>query len=507
MEELLSQLQSHVRGGWKYRWYAIAGAWIFSLIGFGVVFKLPDNFQASARVFVDTQSILKPLLAGMANVPNVEQQVSIMSRTLLSRPNVERVMRMVDLDLNANSDKDRERLVAELTSKIKIGGTAQNDIYTLSYHDKNPKLAKDIVQALLTIFVEGGFGDNKQDASKAITFIDGQIKIYEEKLAAAENSLKDFKLKNMGLLPQDGADSGSKLVQMSESLNQARLDLSEAEQARDSIKRQVSSMELSSKSGNPSAIPHPEIDARIQTLTKNLDALRLQFTEVHPDIISLRRLIAQLEARKIEESKVRSSDADVVTANPVLQQLKISLSVAEAKVASMRARVDEYGMRSSRLRAMSIAAPEIETELAQLNRDYQINKENYQKLVASRESAKLSGDLNATTEMMTFRVIDPPSVPLTPAGPNRIMFLSMVFAAGLAISTAVAVLLSKIRPTFMSLVELLEATGLPILGSISMKWTDKETARRKKSLYMFVLSFSLLLLVFIALVLFVRLKS
>lgn len=507
MEELLSQLQSHVRGGWKYRWYAIAGAWIFSLIGFVVVFKLPDNFQASARVFVDTQSILKPLLAGMANVPNVEQQVSIMSRTLLSKPNVERVMRMVDLDLKANSDKDRERLVEELTSKIKIGGTAQNDIYTLSYHDKNPRLAKDIVQALLTIFVEGGFGDKKQDASKAILFIDGQIKIYEEKLAAAENSLKDFKLKNMGLLPQDGADSGSKLIQMSESLNQARLDLSEAEQARDSIKRQVSSMELSSKSGNPSAIPHPEIDARIQTLTKNLDALRLQFTEVHPDIISLRRLIAQLEARKIEESKVRSSDTDAVTANPVLQQLKISLSVAEAKVASMRARVDEYGMRSSRLRAMSIAAPEIETELAQLNRDYQINKENYQKLVASRESAKLSGDLNATTEMMTFRVIDPPSVPLTPAGPNRIILLSMVFAAGLAISTAVAVLLSKIRPTFMSHVELLEATGLPILGSISMKWTDEETARRKKGVYMFVLSFSALLLIFIALVLFVRLKS
>ncbi len=89
MEELLAQLQSLVRGGWKYRWYALAIGWIISSVGFIVVYKLPDNFQASARVFVDTQSILKPLLAGMTSTPNVEQQVSIMSRTLLSKPNME----------------------------------------------------------------------------------------------------------------------------------------------------------------------------------------------------------------------------------------------------------------------------------------------------------------------------------------------------------------------------------------------------------------------------------
>ena len=107
MEELLTQLKSLIRGGWKYRWYALAIAWVFSLVGFVVVYKLPDNFQASARVFVDTQSMLKPLLAGMTNVPNVEQQVSIMSRTLLSKPNVERVMRMVDLDIKAGTGKDK----------------------------------------------------------------------------------------------------------------------------------------------------------------------------------------------------------------------------------------------------------------------------------------------------------------------------------------------------------------------------------------------------------------
>ncbi|MES2072242.1 MAG: XrtA system polysaccharide chain length determinant [Pseudomonadota bacterium] len=499
MEELVTQLQSLLRGGWKYRWYAVTIAWLVAAIGFIVVYKLPDNYQSSARVFVDTQTILKPLLSGMTSIPNVEQQVSIMSRTLLSRPNVERVMRMVDLDITTNTGRDREKLIEALIASIKIGGTVQNDIYTISYNDENPKLAKDVVQALLTIFVEGSFGDKKQDSAKAIVFIDSQIKIYEEKLATAENALKDFKLKNMMMLPRQGSDSGSKLIDITESLNSAKLELSEAEQARDAIKKQILAVETPQKAdGPPVILPNPELDERIQTLTKNLDALRLQFTEQHPDIISTKRLLTQLEARKQEEAKTRKPMSETsIAANPLFQQLKISLSAAEARVASMRARVEEYNSRSSRLKALSVAAPEIETQLAQLNRDYLINKENYEKLVTSRESAKLSGDLSATTEMMTFRVIDPPTLPLTPVGPNRLRLFSIVFVAALIVGMLGAVLMSKIRPTFLSHIDLLEATGLPILGTVSMNWTEGEKTRRKRSLYAFGLSSFVLLFFYV----------
>jgi polysaccharide chain length determinant protein (PEP-CTERM system associated) len=506
MEELLAQLQSLVRGAWKYRWYAVTIAWLVSVVGFILVYKLPDNYQATARVFVDTQSMLKPLLAGMTTIPNVEQQVSIMSRTLLSRPNVERVIRMVDLDLKNTSGKDRERMIEELMTKIKIGGTAQNDIYSLAYSDDDPKLAKDIVQALLTIFVEGSFGNKKQDSTKAIVFIEGQIKLYEEKLVFAENALKDFKLKNMSLLPRQGSDSGSKLFEVNDNLSQAKLELSEAVQARDAIRREVMSTENALTTNNPALTINPEIDERIQVLNKNLDSLRLQFTDQHPDILSAKRLIEQLELRKTEEAKLRKPNRELSAANPVIQQLKISLAIAEARVASMRARTDEYLNRSARLQALSTAAPEIETQLSQLNRDYEINKENYAKLVASRESAKLSGDLNTTTEMMTFRVVDPPSVPLTPAGPPRLRLFSLVFLAALAIGIASSVLMSKIRPTFLSQIDLLEATGLPILGIISMKWTDSERARQKKSLYAFALSSIGLVLFYAALMSFMYVK-
>lgn len=487
MVDLMAMLVAFLKEIAKYRWYAMTVSWIVAVIGWVAVYQLPNDYQASARVYVDTQSILKPLLSGMTTVPNLDQQVTFMRRTLISRPNVERVMRMVDLDIKAKTVKDHEQIIDDLMAQIKISGTERDDIYTISYDNPNPKLGKDIVQSLLTIFVEGSFGDKKQDSEKAVQFIDDQIKSYEDKLATAENALKDFKIKNLGLLPRQGGDYSSKMAEISDSLNQAKLELVEAEQARNSIKQQIAGEEPApmTEVAEP-VVSNPEIDARIEALNKNLDSLRLQFTEEHPDIISAKRLIAQLEARKKEEAAHRKRIADPsVNYSPMLQQLSVSLSVAEARVASLKARVDEYTTRSNRLKSQSTSAPEVEAELAQLNRDYQVNKDNYEKLVSRRDAAKLSGDLSSATDMLTFRVIDPPTVPLSPVGPNRPRLFSIVFGAALLAGIAVALLMSQIRPTFLSQRGLREVTGLPILGSVSMNWTMEQKIRRRRRLIAF----------------------
>lgn len=498
MMDLIPQLRSLLKGIWKYRWYAMAISWVVLIVGGVIVYSLPNDYQASARVYVDTQSILKPLLSGMTNVQNVEQQVQIMSRTLLSRPNVERVMRMVDLDVKAKTVKEHEKMLDDLIAQIKIVSTGRDDIYTITYNNENPKLGKDIVQSLLTIFVEGSFGDKKQDSEKAIRFIEDQIKNYEDKLTTAENALKDFKLKNVGLLPKDGSDFGAKISETSDLLNQAKLELMEAEQARNALKRQIGGDTSASKGDDtPLPVPNPELDARIQQLNKTLDTLRLQYTEQHPDIVSAKRLLAQLEEKKREESKIVRRSADPgANYSPMLQQMSVALSSAEARVASMRARVDEYNSRLARLKSQAIAAPEVEKEFSQLNRDYKVNKENYDQLVQRRESAKLSGELSNATDMLTFRVIDPPTVPLIPAGPNRPRLFGVVFGVALAAGIGVAFLLSQVRPTFLSHAELRQVTGLPILGSVSMNWTDMQKIKQRRSIMAFGAGAAMLFLSF-----------
>jgi polysaccharide chain length determinant protein (PEP-CTERM system associated) len=483
MAEITAVILTFLKAIGKYRWHAVVIAWIVAIVGWTVVFRLPNEYQASARVYVDTQNILKPLLSGMTSLPNLDQQVMFMRRTLISRPNVERVMRMVDLDVKAKDAKEHEKMVDQLMSQITIAGTERDDIYTISYSAPNPKLGRDIVQSLLTIFVEGSFGGKKQDSDKAVQFIDDQIKNYEEKLAAAENSLKEFKIRHMGVLPRAGADFSSQMAANSDAMMQARLELAEAEQARNALRRQISG-EVRPGADGATIVANPELDARIAEVTKALDALRLQYTEAHPDIVSNRRLLEQLVARKKEESKNHKRSLDPGAGySPMLQQMNVALSEAEARVASLRARVNEYTARTARLRAQSVEAPEIEAQLAQLNRDYQVNHENYQKLVERRESAKLSGDLSSATDMLTFRVIDPPTAPATPSGPHRLRLFSLVFAAALVAGLGVAFLMSQVRPTFLSQATLREVAGVPVLGSISMNWTDQQKVRRKRRLY------------------------
>lgn len=510
MEQLVTQALAVAKGVWKYRWYSMVVAWAIMIAGFGLVYTLPDNYQTSARVFVDTQSILKPLLAGMTTIPDVDQQVSIMSKTLLSRPNVERVMRMVDLDLNTKTLKDKETLVDDLIKQIKISGTSSNDIYTISYSNANPKLAKNVVQSLLTIFIESSFGDKKQDSANAVRFIDEQIKQYEEKLLRAESAVKEFKLKNSGFVAGKEGEFGAQLAQMEGQLSQARLDLTEAEHARNSIKREIMGEEpaLDGKAAQKVAPINPELDERIQALSKTLDSYRLQYTEQHPDVVATKRLIAQLEERKVQEAKSGSAGTTVGrNYSPVLQQLKLSLSEADAKVAAMKARVDEYASRVARLRTQANAAPEIDAQYTQLNRDYQVNKANYEKLIASRDAAKLSGDLSATSEMISFRIIDPPTVPAKPVGPNRPRLFSLIFAIALAAGIGIAFAMSQMRPTLLSLSHLREVTGLPVLGSVSMNWTDAEKQRRKKSMLAFMASFSGMLVLYGGALIVLLLKS
>lgn len=498
MEDLIGQLLLHVRGIWKYRWYAIGTMWLIAMTGWAAVYTMPDDYQTRARVYVDTQSILKPLLSGMTSVPNVEQQVSIMSRTLLSRPNVERVMRMVDLDVQSTSPRQHEEQVEQLMTNIKISGTNTHDIYTITYNNKNPKLVRDVVQSLLTIFVEGSFKGKKNDSQQAVQFIDEQIKSYEERLVAAENTVKEFKLRNAGLLPRQGADYGAQLAAASDALATARLELAEAAQTRNAILAQINGEpQRAGPDKRPLRISNPEIDARIAVVSKNLDALRLQYTELHPDIIAARRLLAQLEARKVEESRQSWRDTDPGrNYSPMLQQLKVALTEADARLAAIRVRVLEYTARHARLQAQSRAVPEVESQLAQLNRDYEINKDNYEKLISRREAAKLSGELSSTTEMMTFKIIDPPTLPLAPAGPDRPLLYSLVFFGALIAGAFTALLISQARPTFASPSAMRAMTGLNVLGTVSMNWTAAEQLKRRRGRYLLGLSFSSLMLAY-----------
>src|SRR5690348_15804075 len=199
MQELLQQALALARGMWHRRWVGLAVAWIAALIGIAIVYRIPERYEASARVYVDTESLLRPLLQGLAIQPNVDQQVALISRTLISRPNVDKLVRLADLDLNVKTPADREDLIDNVITTIRLDGNLTSNLYVISYRDPEPARARKVVQSLLTIFVESSLGDKRQDTQSAVRFLDEQIKRYEATLQAAENRIKDFRLKYIGV--------------------------------------------------------------------------------------------------------------------------------------------------------------------------------------------------------------------------------------------------------------------------------------------------------------------
>ncbi len=200
MEELVTQIVGYLRGMWRYRWWGLALAWVVGIVGGMVIYTMPDTYESRARIYVDTDSVLRPLMSGLAIQPNVGQQVEMLSRTLISRPNVEKLITMADLDLSVRTPEERERLINNLMSELRIGAERGTNLFSLSYADTRPEQAQRVVQSLMSLFVESGLGGKRQDTDAARRFIEEQIIGYEQKLNEAENRLKDFRLRNMALL-------------------------------------------------------------------------------------------------------------------------------------------------------------------------------------------------------------------------------------------------------------------------------------------------------------------
>src|SRR5438874_1431418 len=271
MNELYRELLDHLRGMWHRRWIGLGVAWLAVVIGVGIVYRTPERYEATARVYVDTESILRPLLAGLAIQPNLDQQVSLVGRTLVSRPNVEKLVRMAGLDLKTRTQAERDELIDAVIKTIGLTGSISTNLYVISYRDADPEQARRIVQSLLGIFVESSLGDKKQDTQTAVKFVDDQIKRYEESLRAAESRLKEFKLKYIGVSDREGPDYYARMTQVRNDLENARLELQAAQEVRDAYKKELVGESPTLLLDDGDATPTmatPEIDTRLATLKK-----------------------------------------------------------------------------------------------------------------------------------------------------------------------------------------------------------------------------------------------
>jgi polysaccharide chain length determinant protein (PEP-CTERM system associated) len=210
---------------------------------------------------------------------------------------------------------------------------------------------------------------------------------------------------------------------------------------------------------------------------------------LHPDVVNTRRLIKDLEDQKRKElAELRKAAAAAPGAVPntaagsvIAQEFSRMLATSEVQVAALKARVAEYQARYNQAKGGLKIAPQIEAEAAQLNRDYGIIKRNYESLVARRQSATMSGELEMASGVVDFRLIDPPRVSPKPVSPNLVVLLSAVLGLAVALGLVLAFAASQLRPVYLDAQQLREKTGLPLLGVVGMVVNDSERRRERMS--------------------------
>ncbi len=491
----LGQAKEIWRAVWRSRRLVLGVAWGLSVLLGAAVLLVKDRYEASARIYIDTQSVLKPLMVGLAFQPDIEQQLRMLARTLISRPNAELLRASPDIgwDNTAAQDdpqgepKRRAAEVESLMKAIRIAPGGGGNIYAISYRDTDPQRAERVVAQLVKMFVASGSDNKRRDSQDARQFIEEEIREHEAKLVAAENQLKEFKLKNFGVTGVAAQGYFARMSSLAEEVDKLRLEYNAAEQSRDAIKRElVSEAPQLPVADAPVVVAPPlvsEHEPRLDLMRKQLDELLRRYTDEHPDVVSTRRGIAQLEVQKRQDLEARAeararaiamegpkgpTPIAAAATNPVFQQLRISLAAAEANVASLRVRLGTQQARLAGIRALANRTPQIEAEFSQLNRDYDIIRKNYEQLVSRRESASLGVKIDQSSPLTEFRIIDPPRTAPSPVLPSRASLALAAALLALAAGVGAALLRAKLRPVVSTPKELRELSGRPVLGSVSL---------------------------------------
>ena len=468
MQELLDKALLTLWSIWRFKWTALLFAWLIAAMGWLVVSQMEYRYRAEAQIFVDSNSVLEPLLYGIAVQPDVHQRVELMSRALLTRPNLEKLVRVNNMDVEVGTGQKYDQLLSHLRSRISIwGGGHANSIYYIAYEDKDPVLSKEVVQSLISIFIESNLGEERQDSSAAQAFLETQISDYESRLVDAETRLSNFKRDNVGSMPNQAGGYYERLQRSQVLARETNLELKEARTRRNELEKifESEAPTLFSESNAPSSK-----QLRLKDLQEELDEILVRFTEKHPQVAQLRDNITTVEKEIAESLEVAKNNPRELRGQPnaYFQELKGMLAVAKGRVAELEVRAADYQRQIAELNSTVDSIPQVEARLQQLDRDYETVKAQHETLLQKLESAKLSESLENNAEDVKFRVIDPPVVPSQPSSPNKLALYSAVFTLSMAAGVVIALFLSFMRPVYYSQKGLMQVSKLPVIGSVTL---------------------------------------
>ena len=458
-------IRKYLSLAWRQRWPAVLFTWLVCAGGWVLISTIPNTYESSARLYVDADTVLTPVLGSLAVGSNSAAQLDVLQRTLLSRPNLEKLISKTALELDIKGPSDRERMVENLATAIKITPQTRT-LFTISYRNASPQLAYEVVRSVLTTFVESKTGNNRADLENAARFLDRTIADDERRLQDAERRRAEFRAKYVDVLP--AADGGASRLEAAQGqVRELMGQLQDAVARRETLTRSLAETSPQIVTETDGGVGGG--NSRVREAERVLQELRTRYTDQSPDVKSQRALIAALRAGgdSAQDGANRPAPRNRTASNPIYEALKSRLVDNESVVASLTRQVNDATKERDRLEAIARSAPQLQADYANVNRDYDVVQKRYSDLLSRRESMRLSTAADLDGDKVKTQIIDPPQVSQNPIAPKRLLLTSGVLLAGLAAGCGLAFLLTQLDQSFHT-VDDLRSLGFPVVGGVSM---------------------------------------
>jgi polysaccharide chain length determinant protein (PEP-CTERM system associated) len=479
MTSIFEEVRIALYGIWHRRWLALAIAWLVCMAGWLVVAMVPNNYESKARIFVQIDDVLSDQI-GISG--DRKRDIERVRQTLTSSVNLEKVVRATRLGEKVTTEKQMESAVGSLGRHIQVV-SQQDNLFEITatsgsgaYSDpQNAKLAQDIVQKMIDIFREENLAGGRGEMTDTLAFMDQQLADRQKDLESAEQKRQEFEAKNAEMMPGVGSLS-AKIEAARSEMRGVDSDLLAAQSAMAAINGQLS--------GTPQtiAIPGAAGGARgaMAQAQADLSGLRARgLTDSHPDVIALKAQIAGLA------KQVGAEGPHAGAPNPAYSSLQSIKADREASVVALQSRKGSLQAEIAQLSSRQYSEPGLAAEASRINRDYDVLKEQYDKLLRDREQLRLRGQVESERDGVKFEVIDPPTTPRGPSAPDRPMLLMLVLIVGVGAGCGAAFALGQMRSTYATTGQLERATGMQVLGSISQTLTRAAASQRVKNLKIF----------------------
>lgn len=450
---------------------------VIALIALVVGMMWPKKYEASVTILAQDSSIITPLMEGAASATGTKNRAGIARDVIFSQGVLNAVLKTGGWAAANPSPIERDKLIEGIKARTKITN-ARDNLITISYFDSDPQRAFAVTRAFGQMFISESLASKQRESREAYEFINSQVEAYRTKLTDAEDKLKAYRDANADARPGSETDTNSRISQLRTQIETNRMDY---------MQKVSQSAAMSAQLNGESEVNAVQTvggvyQTQLADLQGQLDKLRLNYTDDYPDVIRLRHQIEDVRRQmaSADASRAVGSGTPVdhtVAMNPVYQQMRIQLAQTRADAAASAARVgaSETMLQAELERSKRIANSE--NVVAELTRDYNVNRDVYQDLLKRRENARVSMNLDAEQRGLSFLVQNPAVLPLVPSGLRFMHFglagLALAFAVPLGLLFAVA----RFDPRVRSVAQLERATGFPILATVPFYPTPRDRRR------------------------------